>query len=411
MAILINDQHVIGSPFSCNVYDVNKVIVSGLPDQKSNMNRMLNDPSLNQDDISSAEVGKPITFSVDAAQAGEGTLELVVSTQRTTIKAEVVACARGLYDVTFVPQTSEDHYVNITFNDMSVVGSPFHCTVIEATQYLQVGSLTYIDLPSDQHRLEITDSNNHHVNYVVNNLKAEFSVGQVGTYRVQILRGGHEQVATRTLHVFDTTKIDIVNVPDALCHRPAVIGVNINKAGPGKLTALIKVANKEVAHSVRQSTTNPNMWEIVFHPTQAATHRVTFYYNEVPKFGVLEVPVKNSGNDPWAGGIGLYQARVGKITSFHLDTLGRSAREFDVVVSGPIGSAIPVRCYQTKTGKLQAEFTAKEIGLHKIEVLHQAKPVIGSPFSCQAFDCDNVRILDIPHIQGNIDEKITFNGE
>jgi filamin len=410
VAILINDQHVIGSPFSCNVYDVNKVIVSGLPGRKNhdNIKRILNDLSLSND-LASAEVGKPVTFSVDAAQAGEGTLELVVSTQHTTIKAEVVACARGLYDVTFVPQTAEDHFVNITFNDMSVVGSPFHCSVVEATQYVQIGTISYIDLPSDQHKLEITDANNHHVKYVVNNSKAEFSLSQTGTYRVQIYRG-HEIVATRTIHVFDTSKIDVVNAPEALCHRPAVVGINMNKVGPGRLTASVKVGNKDVAHSVRQSPNNPNMWEIVFHPIHAASHRITLLYNNVPKFGVLEVPVKGPGNEPWAGGLGLYQARVGKVTSFNIDTLGRSAREFDVVISGPGGSAVPVRCYQTKTGKLQAEFTARETGSHKVEVLHQSKPVNGSPFTCQAFDPDNVRVLDIPHVQGNVGERVSFSG-
>ncbi|XP_068905096.1 filamin-A isoform X2 [Tenebrio molitor] len=409
VAILINDQHVIGSPFSCNVYDVNKVIVSGLPGRKNhdNIKRILNDLSLSND-LASAEVGKPVTFSVDAAQAGEGTLELVVSTQHTTIKAEVVACARGLYDVTFVPQTAEDHFVNITFNDMSVVGSPFHCSVVEATQYVQIGTISYIDLPSDQHKLEITDANNHHVKYVVNNSKAEFSLSQTGTYRVQIYRG-HEIVATRTIHVFDTSKIDVVNAPEALCHRPAVVGINMNKVGPGRLTASVKVGNKDVAHSVRQSPNNPNMWEIVFHPIHAASHRITLLYNNVPKFGVLEVPVKGPGNEPWAGGLGLYQARVGKVTSFNIDTLGRSAREFDVVISGPGGSAVPVRCYQTKTGKLQAEFTARETGSHKVEVLHQSKPVNGSPFTCQAFDPDNVRVLDIPHVQGNVGERVSFS--
>lgn len=155
-------------------------------------------------------MGKPVTFSVDAAQAGEGTLELVVSTQHTTIKAEVVACARGLYDVTFVPLTAEDHFVNITFNDISVVGSPFHCSVvsnnwwgeysfasiiftlkIEATQYLQIGSSCYMDLPSDNHRLEIKDPNNHNVKYVVKDYKAQFVLTQTGTYRVHSYKG-HE---------------------------------------------------------------------------------------------------------------------------------------------------------------------------------------------------------------------------
>lgn len=41
------------------------------------------------DDERGVEVGRPVTFSVDAAGAGEGTLELVVSTPSTTVKAEV----------------------------------------------------------------------------------------------------------------------------------------------------------------------------------------------------------------------------------------------------------------------------------------------------------------------------------
>lgn len=42
----------------------------------------------NGDEERGVEVGKPVTFSVDAAGAGEGTLELVVSTPSTTVKAE-----------------------------------------------------------------------------------------------------------------------------------------------------------------------------------------------------------------------------------------------------------------------------------------------------------------------------------
>lgn len=96
------------------------------------------------------EVGKPVTFSVDAANAGEGTLELVVSTAQSTVKAEVVACARGLYDVTFVPQTCEAHFVNITFNEAAVPGSPFQCDVHETVNHVQIGIilLTYIKILS-----------------------------------------------------------------------------------------------------------------------------------------------------------------------------------------------------------------------------------------------------------------------
>lgn len=46
----------------------------------------------------------------------------MVSSQRGTVKAEVVACSRGLYDVTFVPHNAIPHFVNITFNDEIVPG-------------------------------------------------------------------------------------------------------------------------------------------------------------------------------------------------------------------------------------------------------------------------------------------------
>lgn len=215
---------------------------------------------------------------------------------------------------------------------------------------------------------------------------------------------------TKSIQVFDVSKLDIINAPEAICHRPAVIGVSLNKVGPGKLTASIKVGHKEVLHTVRQSPNNPNLWEIIFHPVNAAPHRIALYYNNVPRFGALEVSVKGPGNEPWAGGLGLFQAKVGKVTSFNIDTLGKSAREFDVVISGPTGSALPVRCYQTKTGKLQAEFTARDVGAHQIDVLHQAKHLNGSPFSCQAFDPEMIRVVDIPSSQGNVGERVTFNG-
>ena len=69
------------------------------------------------------QVGKPATFTVDASEAGEGTLELVVSTDKSTVKAEVVACSRGLYDVTFVPHEAVPHFVNISFNEEDVPGT------------------------------------------------------------------------------------------------------------------------------------------------------------------------------------------------------------------------------------------------------------------------------------------------
>lgn len=91
---------------------------------------------------------------------------------------------------------------------MPVMGSPFMCPVTEATQYLQVGSTAYIDLPTESHHLEIADPSNHNVKYAVKNSKAEFPLSIIGTYRIHVMRG-NEVIATRTMHVFDSTKIEV----------------------------------------------------------------------------------------------------------------------------------------------------------------------------------------------------------
>ena len=69
-----------------------------------------------------SQVNRPVTFTVDASQAGEGTLELVVTTAKASVRAEVAARSRGLYDVTFTPHEPIPHFVNITFNEEDVVG-------------------------------------------------------------------------------------------------------------------------------------------------------------------------------------------------------------------------------------------------------------------------------------------------
>lgn len=65
--------------------------------------------------------------------AGEGTLELVVTTKKSSVRAEVLMRTRGLYDVTFIPQEKISHYINITFNEEDVPGSPFKLEIKDKT--------------------------------------------------------------------------------------------------------------------------------------------------------------------------------------------------------------------------------------------------------------------------------------
>ncbi|KAJ6643067.1 Filamin-B, partial [Pseudolycoriella hygida] len=395
ISITANDQHISGSPFSCNAFDVSRVSISGLEQHHG-----------------PTSLGVPVTFSVDAAGAGEGTLELVVSTATSTVKAEVVACARGLYDVTFVPQTCEPHFVNITFNDVPVDGNPFKIDVQQNTQHIQIGSVGILENISDDQLMEIVGPDGKQVSYSVQRQMAEFRTTQVGTYTIRFVdRETRSLVGTRTFNVFDASLVRLLEVGEAHCNRPASITLSVYDAGQGTLTSMVRCGSVEVPHSIKFGPTKNGTWEIVYHPTRIAPHKINIMYNGVPisnKPIEINVLPPVSSKEITVSGLGIYQSRVGKTTSFSIDTVGKPGREFDVVVSGPGGEALPVRCYQTKGGHLQAEFTITKVGQCLVEVLHQSKPLPGSPFTCESFDPSKVVLQGLPRGQLAVHNPISF---
>lgn len=75
---------------------------------------------------------------------------------------------------------------------------------------------------------------------------------------------------------------------------------------------------------------------------------------------------------------------------------------------GPSGSELPFNCLQR--GKFCCiEYTPHEVGIHTIEVLISERHISGSPFYCNVFDPNSVRIIDMDQ-SGKIKREITFTG-
>lgn len=276
---------------------------------------------------------------------------------------------------------------------------------------MQFGSPAVVDLIGDDYSLEVIGPNQKIVPYsTIGKRKAEFKTPEIGQYTIRFIdRETRSVVSTRNMNVFNSTMVKIVEVGQAFCHRPATIVISLAEAGAGSLSALVKCGALEVPHSIRQSKNA--LWEVVYHPTRIAPHKVTLMFNGIPiSTKPIEIIIMPSaaGKEICVHGLGLYQSRVGKTTSFAIDTNGRPAREFDVVVSGPGGQALPVRCYQTKGGHLQAEFTVNKPGKCKIDVLHQSKPLPGSPFTCESYDSSKVQVGNIPKANLAINHPVSF---
>nr|XP_014086134.1 filamin-A isoform X5 [Bactrocera oleae] len=98
-----NGFAVQGTPFLAKSYDATKVTVGS---------------------VSRGTVGRPVQFTVDAGDAGEGNLEITISAKGQNIPTQVHPQGSARFSVSFVPTEACEHTINVTFNKMPVPGCP-----------------------------------------------------------------------------------------------------------------------------------------------------------------------------------------------------------------------------------------------------------------------------------------------
>ncbi len=252
-------QPVFGSPFTCNVYDVGRVLVKGLE--------------------GSHTVGNSVTFTVDASQAGEGTLELVVTTGKSSVRAEVAARSRGLYEVTFVPQETIPHFVNITFNDEGIPNNPFQCIILskktsvhkspkksESSSIVARGdglkqavynSKTIFDIDTMGSEappvVRITDPYSFNVTSFLTETRpgfyrAEFTPTKLGTHTINITVDGRPITGSPfSSEVFDPASVKVTDIGAATIGGECSLTVDVSAAGHGALSVSVRTAGQEVS--------------------------------------------------------------------------------------------------------------------------------------------------------------------
>ena len=162
-------------------------------------------------------------------------------------------------------------------------------------------------------------------------------------------------------------------------------------------------------------------------------HHIDVRYNghSAPGFPQM-VEIRDPSQSIIVHGNGLKSSIPGENATFIIETGGfASAKDFDIIVTEPNGSPLPVKCYQQKNGSLLVEWTPIRTGIaldfyynlelllklllnnflgyHKIDVLHSDKPVMGSPFKCDAFDASKVKLEKIKLNNLVINKKVVFS--
>uniref|UniRef100_A0A8L8Q039 Calponin-homology (CH) domain-containing protein n=1 Tax=Heligmosomoides polygyrus TaxID=6339 RepID=A0A8L8Q039_HELPZ len=96
-------EPIAGSPFTAKAYDARMARLS---------------------QCDQAIVGKPCTFAIDAARAGAGNMEIIVSVDNRNVPNFVQAEGQAKFKVSFTPQEAKEHVISVRFNGVSVPGDP-----------------------------------------------------------------------------------------------------------------------------------------------------------------------------------------------------------------------------------------------------------------------------------------------
>ncbi|XP_022694817.1 filamin-C-like isoform X2 [Varroa jacobsoni] len=410
--VLLGGEHVAGSPFVCNVYDVNKVVVSGL---------------------TRGIVGKPVVFLVDASAAGEGTLELVVSTRQSSVRAEESIRARGVYNMTFLPTQPVPHFVNITFNDEDVPGNPFRLEVAENHQPLAangrrektpvlevrgektavVDVLSTFDIQAS-YKIDarittpsetLLDTSTVHIKG--NAWRVDYTPKEIGAHTVEIL---HNNQRTKIFHVavFDPSKVRVFDLEDGIVNKRQQFRVDTTRAGKGQLYVAVTAHGKTVQHQTEELAVGVH--RITFTPVKEHSHSIEVKFNGImaPQFPKV-IGVRDSARHIIVHGTALKSAPAWRPSRIYIDTAGRySAEYFDIVVSSPTNQPCEVKLFSQVDSNLLAQWTPTEIGPHIIKVEFQGKNVHGSPFTAEVFDATKVRLEQVKSRTFNVNEKISI---
>ncbi|KAK6962580.1 filamin-a, partial [Biomphalaria glabrata] len=88
-----------GSPFNIKVYDASRVRVSN---------------------INPGVVNRPVSFTLDASEAGDGNLEILVMCDDEIIPNYVQDEGNTVFKVTFTPKRAGLHHIHTQFNGQAV---------------------------------------------------------------------------------------------------------------------------------------------------------------------------------------------------------------------------------------------------------------------------------------------------
>uniref|UniRef100_A0A8R1XV92 Uncharacterized protein n=1 Tax=Onchocerca volvulus TaxID=6282 RepID=A0A8R1XV92_ONCVO len=380
--------------------------------------------------IEEAVVGHPCTFTIDAARAGAGNMEIIVSVENRNVPNFVQAEGQAKFKVSFTPQEAKDHLISVRFNGDPIPGSPMVCPVRErlsqstgdmSSPMNSVGSEQEIRLVGDltvgqvgqtkgfsidtggretDCNVVVTDSRGrplpvrcykqHDDSYWV-----EFTPENIGLHQIEVTFADAPIVSSPfKCIVIDPRKVFIkgVNEPFIL-NQPAVITVNRQLAGDGDLTVeLIDPSNELVRFDMQTTADGDDVFKFI--PNKIGQYKMSTKLAGFLVDGTPHTLIVEEHGKPTVRGVAIeHPVEVERPTSIIFDAKNVKGN-LKIDVRGPKKAKIRHTANKNPDGTTEISFTPMEVGRYLINIEYNNRTISGSPFGIEVVDPRKVIVND-----------------
>lgn len=379
-----------GSPFTCQLYDISKVKVT--------------------ESAISASISQPVSFAVDASEAGIGDLDIDVLCKDTRIATQSQPLGRCHNRYTFIPMSPHNHIINIKFNFEDIPGSPMIVRVINPASQMSISGVGP-DAPVcvGQPVVAIVNTQGISCNPADVNASAKAPGGELLMVRVlpdhdNCVRVEYTSRFTGCHHLevqyagqmingcpFITEFFDPSKVLIEGCRTGRVgdqMSLDVTTLGAGMADLKLHITNDRgmsVPSNVHQTAQG---YQVTYVPADPGTHSIHVTYGGI---AVPGCPVSQEIEDnflPTASGDGLQCGVENVASTFEVQSVGQQG-DLSVNIVGP-NTMCRCNIERLQDGRRKVTYVPVEVGTFTITITWNGREIPGSPFKANVINPDRV---------------------
>ncbi|GBN41390.1 Filamin-B, partial [Araneus ventricosus] len=400
--VIVDGHPLPGSPFMTKAYSSAQIHVLDVPQ--------------------TCVVGHNCQFQVDASQAGEGQLEISVNDGKVPNQVQVLGNGRCL--VSFRPEASGPHTIDIRFNGENVPGCPIVVEATDSSFLVEVSSQDLVPINRVAHfNINIQGAREADLKVTVTSPSGgkipvklfadaksgfigEFLPKEVGPHLLFIEYGGRKDMSSPyTIKVYDALQVKISRISDGILGKTYQFTVDASHAGEGNLEITVSGQGRNIPTQVHPL--GSAKFAVSFVPSELVDHFISISFNKEPVPGSpFKVKLTDSPSKVSVSGSNLIAAPVSETTSFVVHGLSAESQNYSIDIEGPDGNRIPYKIKELSDNALKVEFSPQKTGEYRTHILVNGNPLSESPFVTKVYDVKQIKVKEIP--KGVVGKPVTF---